>query len=116
MVRIKRGNVARKRRQKILKAAKGFYACTTFRAANERVMKSWKASYRGRKLRKRDFRRLWITRLNAILPYKYSKFVHQLKQNQIALNRKMLYQLSCLDQKGFEQLYGLSLTRNHLIC
>nr|YP_009968266.1 50S ribosomal protein L20 [Cyanidiococcus yangmingshanensis]QMX77367.1 50S ribosomal protein L20 [Cyanidiococcus yangmingshanensis]UNJ15982.1 ribosomal protein L20 [Cyanidioschyzonaceae sp. 3]WDB00325.1 ribosomal protein L20 [Cyanidiococcus yangmingshanensis] len=104
MVRVKRGNVARTRRKKILKAAKGFYACSTFRVANERVMKSWKASYMGRKLRKRDFRRLWITRLNSALPTKYSRFIHQLKQHDIALNRKMLYQLSILDQKGFEQL------------
>nr|UNJ15379.1 ribosomal protein L20 [Cyanidioschyzonaceae sp. 1] len=104
MVRVKRGNVARVRRQKILKAAKGFYACTTFRVANERVMKSWKASYIGRKLRQRDFRRLWISHLNSALPTKYSRFIHQLKQNQIALNRKMLYQLSRFDQKGFEQL------------
>lgn len=109
MVRVKRGNVARKRRKKILKLAKGFRGTHSrlFRIANQQVMKSLSYSYMGRKQKKRKFRQLWITRINSaarINEIKYSSLIHNLKQSKIVLNRKMLAQLSILDPKAFTQL------------
>jgi len=109
MVRIKRGNVARKRRKKILKLAKGFRGSHSklFRTANQQVMKALVYSYRGRKQKKRIFRRLWIVRINAAVrnyDLTYSLFISKLKKQKIALNRKMLAQLAILDEKTFEQL------------
>jgi large subunit ribosomal protein L20 len=103
MVRIKRGNVARKRRKKVLNLAKNFKGTHSrlFRVANQQVMKALRYSYSGRKQKKRQFRRLWITRINAAtrttqgLPY--SHFMHKIKSSKIALNRKMLSQISILD-------------------
>lgn len=110
MVRIKRGNVARKRRKKILNLAKGFKGSHSrlFRVANQQVMKALKYSYIGRKQKKRQFRKLWIIRLNAIcrqtFNIPYSHFIHQLKLVNIQLNRKMLTHLAVLDPLSFKQL------------
>nr|YP_009730779.1 50S ribosomal protein L20 [Cladosiphon okamuranus]QAY81016.1 50S ribosomal protein L20 [Cladosiphon okamuranus] len=109
MVRVKRGNVARKRRNKILKLAKGF--CGThsslFRIANQQVIKSLVYAYHGRKKKKRVFRQLWITRINAAVKnynLKYNQFIYNLKKSKILLNRKMLSQLAILDPPAFSAL------------
>lgn len=109
MVRVKRGNVARKRRKKILKLAKGFQGTHSriFRVANQQVMKSLTYSYIGRKQNKRKFRQLWITRINTAARgnnTKYSSFINDLKLSKVFLNRKMLAQLSIIDPKAFTQL------------
>ncbi|MDJ0616991.1 MAG: 50S ribosomal protein L20 [Calothrix sp. MO_192.B10] len=113
MARVKRGNVARKRRKKILKLAKGFRGShsTLFRTANQQVMKALRNSYRDRKKRKRDFRRLWITRINAAVRQhgmSYSKFMGNLKKADIQLNRKMLAQIAVLDPDGFSKIAELA--------
>lgn len=109
MVRVKRGNVARKRRNKILKMAKGFRGShsSLFRTAKQQVMKALRYSYAGRKQKKRDYRRLWITRINAGLAaydISYSQFMHLLKKSRIGLNRKILSQLIIADYLAFEKL------------
>lgn len=106
MTRVKRGNVARKRRKKILKLAKGFRGShsTLFRTANQQVMKALRSAYRDRKKRKRDFRRLWITRINAAArqhEMSYSQLIGNLKKANIQLNRKMLAQMAVLDPDSF---------------
>jgi large subunit ribosomal protein L20 len=109
MVRIKRGNVAKKRRKKIFLVAKGFRGVHSkiFRIANEQVMKSLRYGYIGRKRKKRDFRRLWITRINAasrINGTKYSTLISKLKASEISLNRKMLAQMAVNDITSFNHL------------
>lgn len=109
MSRVKRGNVARKRRKKILKLAKGFRGSHSklFRTANQQVMKALRNAYRDRRKRKRDFRRLWITRINAAARMNglsYSKLTHQLKKADIGLNRKMLAQLAMVDPDAFAKV------------
>ncbi|MFM7221108.1 MAG: 50S ribosomal protein L20 [Nodosilinea sp.] len=109
MARVKRGNVARKRRNKILKLAKGFRGSHSklFRTANQQVMKALRYAYRDRRNRKRDFRRLWITRINAaarIHGVSYSQLMGQLKKANIDLNRKMLAQMALLDAEGFARV------------
>jgi large subunit ribosomal protein L20 len=109
MARVKRGNVARKRRKKVLKLAKGFRGSHSklFRTANQQVMKALRYAYRDRRNRKRDFRRLWITRINAAARMhgiSYSKLIGQLKQADIELNRKMLAQMAVLDPDGFSKV------------
>ena len=109
MVRVKRGNVARKHRNKILKLAKGFKGTHSrlFRTANGQVMKSLVYAYVGRKRRKRDFKRLWICRLNAsarTYGLSYSKLRNSLKNSSIELNLKMLAQIALLDKKTFSAL------------
>ncbi len=109
MARVKRGNVARKRRKKILKLAKGFRGShsTLFRTANQQVMKALRHAYRDRKKRKRDFRRLWIARINAAVRehgMSYSKFMGNLKKSNIEINRKMLSQMAILDPDGFSKI------------
>jgi large subunit ribosomal protein L20 len=106
MVRVKRGNVARKRRKKILKMASGFRGAHSrlFRVANQQVMKSLRYSYVGRKRRKRDFRKLWITRINAAAKLNglnYSTLISKLKKSNIGLNRKILSQLAIIDPTAF---------------
>ncbi|MEC4814564.1 MAG: 50S ribosomal protein L20 [Scytonema sp. PMC 1069.18] len=113
MTRVKRGNVARKRRKKILKLAKGFRGShsTLFRTANQRVMKALRNSYRDRKKRKRDFRRLWITRINAAARQhglSYSQLIGNLKKANVNLNRKMLAQLAVLDPASFSKVAELA--------
>ena len=109
MVRVKRGNVARKRRKKILKLAKGFQGSHSrlFRVANQQVMKSLSYSYMGRKQHKRKMRQLWISRINAAArsnQTKYSLFMHKLKTAKVLLNRKMLAHLAIMDPRGFTSL------------
>ncbi len=113
MARVKRGNVARKRRNKILRLAKGFRGGngTLFRTANQRVMKALCNAYRDRRRRKRDFRRLWIARINAAARLNgssYSKFMGQLKKADIRINRKMLAQLAVSDPKTFTNIAASS--------
>ena len=109
MPRVKRGNVARKRRKKILKLAKGFRGSHSklFRTANQQVMKALRYAYRDRRNRKRDFRRLWITRINAaarLNGVSYSKLIGQMKVAEIDINRKMLAQMAVLDPDGFAKV------------
>ena len=106
MVRVKRGNVARNRRKKILRFAKGFTGAHSrlFRTANQQVMKALVYSYVGRKRRKQDFKKLWICRINAAAREQgltYSKLCHSLKNSSVKLNSKMLSQLSLLDKSTF---------------
>jgi large subunit ribosomal protein L20 len=113
MTRVKRGNVARKRRKKILKLAKGFRGShsTLFRTANQQVMKALRNAYRDRKKRKRDFRRLWITRINAAARQNgvsYSQLAGLMKKANIQLNRKMLAQLAVLDPTSFTKVVELA--------
>ncbi|MEM9568039.1 MAG: 50S ribosomal protein L20 [Cyanobacteria bacterium P01_E01_bin.34] len=109
MSRVKRGNVARKRRKKILKLAKGYVGSHSklFRTANQQVMKALRYSYRDRRRRKRDFRRLWIARINAASRQRglsYSKLTYSLKQANIGLNRKMLAQMAISDPSAFTKV------------
>ena len=109
MVRVKRGNVARKRRNKILTIASGYRGAHSvlFRVANQQVMKALKYSYVNRKQKKRVFRRVWITRINAasrIEGVTYSSFIHKLNAVKIGLNRKMLSQIAVLDNSTFSKI------------
>ena len=106
MARVKGGTVARRRRKKILKLAKGYFGSKhrLYKTANEQVMKSLQYAYRDRRQRKRDFRKLWITRINAAARMNglsYSKFMHGLKLAEIDINRKMLADIAISDQKAF---------------
>ena len=109
MARVKRGNVARKRRKKILKLAKGYRGSHSklFRIANQQVMKALRNAYRDRRLRKRDFRRLWIARINAaarINGLSYSQLIGKLKKADIQINRKMLAYLAMSDPATFTKV------------
>nr|UYC31260.1 ribosomal protein L20 [Odontella aurita var. minima] len=113
MARVKRGNIARKRRKKILQLAKGYKGAHSrlFRIANQQVMKALRYSYVGRKQKKRVFRKLWITRINAasrLNGLSYSRLIHNFKKSNIGLNRKMLAQIAVLDIPTFNQLVTLS--------
>ena len=106
MARIKGAMMTRKRRKKVLKLAKGYYGSKSkhFKMAKEAVMKSGNYAYIGRRQRKRDFRRLWITRISAACRMNgmsYSAFMNGLKKANIELNRKMLAELAVSDQAGF---------------
>ena len=112
-MRIRRGFKARKRRKKILKLAKGFHngRSKLYRTAADAVDKSLMYSYRDRRTRKRDFRRLWITRINAAsrlnnLPY--SKFIRGLKLAGVELDRKVLAELAISDPAGFAKIANLA--------
>ncbi|MDR9404137.1 MAG: 50S ribosomal protein L20 [Halothece sp. Uz-M2-17] len=109
MSRVKKGNVSQKRHKKILKLAKGFRGghSKLFRTANQQVMKALRHSYRDRRRRKRDFRRLWIARINAEARQNgmsYSQLTGQLKKADIQLNRKMLANLAILDPEAFAKV------------
>ena len=109
MTRVKRSNVARKRRKKTLKITKGFRGSlsTLFRSANTQKMKSLKYSYKDRNVKKRKFRSIWITRINAaakLQNLKYSEFIYKLKKLNIFLNRKILSQLLIRDYSAIFQL------------
>ena len=113
MFRVKRGNVARKRRKKILQLAKGYRGAHSrlFRVANQQVMKALRYSYVGRKQKKRMFRRIWITRINAasrVNGLTYSRLIHNFKKSNIELNRKMLAQIAVLDTPTFNELVNIS--------
>ena len=109
MVRVKRGNVARKRRKKILSLASGYKGAHSvlFRIANQQVMKALRYSYIGRKQKKRIFRRIWISRINAasrLNGISYNQLIHKFKNLNIDLNRKMLSQIAILDASTFKSL------------
>src|ERR1700744_1738665 len=106
MPRAKRGFKARRRRNRVLKAAKGYHSARSrlFPNAKEVVMKAWVYAYAQRKLRKRDFRRLWIARINAAARLNgttYSRLMHGLKKAGIALDRKILADLAVADAPAF---------------
>ncbi|MCS7064684.1 MAG: 50S ribosomal protein L20 [Fimbriimonadales bacterium] len=108
-MRVKGGTVTRRRHKKILRLAKGYYSAKRklFRKAHEQVMKSLLYAYRDRRQRKRDFRRLWITRLNAACRahgVRYHEFIHALSERGIALNRKMLAEMAIRDPDAFALL------------
>jgi large subunit ribosomal protein L20 len=113
MARVKRGNVLQKRHKKILKFAKGFRGSksTLFIAANQAVIQSWRNAYRDRRKRKRDFRSLWITRINAACRMhgiSYSRFMNGLTQAQIPLNRKSLSEMAIHDPAAFTGLVKIA--------
>jgi len=108
-MRIKRAVNGVKKRRKILKLAKGYFGAKSklYRPARQAVMKSQQYAYVGRKLKKRDFRSLWIARINAACRMNglsYSKFMHGLKVANIDLNRKMLSEIAISDPKAFSEL------------
>ena len=112
-MRVKRGFKARRRRKKVLKLAKGFRGGRSklFRTAADAVDKALMYAYRDRRARKRDFRRLWIARINAAARMNnltYSKFIHALKMANIELDRKVLAELAVSDPTGFTQLTKLA--------
>ena len=109
MARVKRGVVARKRHKKILKLAKGYYGARSrvFRVAKQAVTKAGQYAYRDRRQRKRQFRTLWIARINAAsreLGMKYSTFMNGLKKAQIEVDRKVLADLAVFDKPAFAAL------------
>ena len=109
MARVKGAMMTRKRRNKILKMAKGYWGSKSkhFRVANQAVMKSLSYAYTGRRLKKRDFRSLWITRISAAFkPYgmNYSRFMNGLKKSGIEMNRKSLSELAIADAAAFGAL------------
>lgn len=113
MVRIKRGNVARKRRKKILSIASGYRGAHSvlFRVANQQVMKALRYSYVGRKQKKRIFRKIWISRINAASRLNgttYNQLINKFKQSNIDLNRKMLSQIAVLDTSTFKSLIEMN--------
>ncbi|MEE8551803.1 MAG: 50S ribosomal protein L20 [Desulfobacterales bacterium] len=112
-MRVKRGFKARKRRKKVLKLAKGYRGGRSklFRTATDAVDKALMYAYRDRRVRKRDFRRLWIARINAATRMNnlsYSKFIHGLKLAGVELDRKVLAELAISDPSGFSQIVGLA--------
>jgi large subunit ribosomal protein L20 len=113
MPRVKRGNVLQKRHKKILKYAKGFRGSKSrlFIAANQALMQAWKNAYRDRRKKKRDFRSLWITRINAacrVNGMSYSCFIHGLAAANLHLNRKVLAELAVHDAEAFAKLAKLA--------
>lgn len=113
MPRVKGGYVTRQRRKRVLKLAKGYFGSkhTLYKTAHEQVMRSLAYSYRDRKVRKRDFRKLWIQRINAACQLngmKYSRFINGLNRAGIEVNRKMLAEMAVNDAKGFAQLVELA--------
>ena len=109
MTRVKRGNVARKRRNKILELNRGYRGShsTLFRTAQQRTLKALTTAYTDRRKKKRTYRRLWIRRINAAVRTKgttYSKFIHTIKKDKMMLNRKVLSQLVILDPTSFSTL------------
>ncbi|MBQ6959446.1 MAG: 50S ribosomal protein L20 [Clostridia bacterium] len=113
MARIKRAVNAHKKRRKVLKLAKGYWGAKSkqYRTASEQVRRSLRYAYEGRKMRKRDFRRLWIVRINAaarLSGMSYSTFINGLKKKNIEVNRKMLADLAVNDAAAFAQLVEMA--------
>lgn len=109
MARIKKAVNAKKKHKKMLQLAKGYRGARSklFKTANQTVIKALSHAYKGRKLKKRDFRKLWITRINAATRMNgmsYSRFMNGLKQAGIEMNRKMLSEMAIHDKEGFTQL------------
>ncbi|WP_409344606.1 50S ribosomal protein L20 [Paenibacillus sp. MBLB4367] len=116
MARVKGGFVTRRRHKKILKLAKGYFGSKhrLFKTANQQVLKSLMYAYRDRRTKKRDFRKLWIARINAaarINGLSYSKFMHGLKLSGIDVNRKILADLAVTDAKAFADLATAAKTK-----
>ena len=117
MARVKGAMMTRKRRNKVLKLAKGYWGSKSkhFRVANQAVMKSGVYAYTGRKLKKRDFRQLWITRISAAVKAQgmnYSTFMHGLKAAGVEINRKMLAELAVNNAAAFTQLTEMAKKAN----
>lgn len=113
MTRVKGGTISRARHKKVMKQAKGYFGSKhrLYRSANEQVMHSGKYAYRDRKQKKRDFRKLWITRINAGCrqnDISYSKFINGLNKAGIAINRKMLSELAIDNPQAFTELVNVS--------
>lgn len=113
MPRVKRGFKARRRRNKVLKLAKGFRGARSklFRSATEAVDRALNYAYRDRKVKKRDFRSLWITRINAasrLNGLSYSKLIHGLKKASVEIDRKVLADLAVSDPSGFAEIATLA--------
>ena len=113
MARVKNAMNARKKHKKVLKLAKGYYGASSknFRPANQAVIRALAFSYTGRKLKKRDFRKLWITRINAAARQNglsYSRFINGLKMADIQVDRKILADMAVNDEAGFAQLVGIA--------
>ncbi|EGQ3774913.1 50S ribosomal protein L20 [Staphylococcus pseudintermedius] len=109
MPRVKGGTVTRVRRKKTIKLAKGYFGAksTLYKVAKQQVMKSGQYAFRDRRQRKRDFRKLWITRINAAArqhDMSYSRLMNGLKQAGIDVNRKMLSEIAISDEKAFAEL------------
>lgn len=116
-MRVKRGNVLQKHHKKIIKYAKGFRGSKSrlFIAANQALMQAWKNAYRDRRKRKRDFRSLWIVRINAACRMQgltYGRFINGLQKADINLNRKMLAELAVHDRDAFNKL--IEMAKEHL--
>ena len=112
MSRVKRGVVTHRRHKKLLKLTKGFWGQrkNIYKRAHETLMRAWAFAFKGRKLKKRDMRSLFITRVKAAVNgygLSYSVFIHKLKKANIVLNRKMLSQLAILEPNAFEQIVSL---------
>jgi large subunit ribosomal protein L20 len=113
MARVKKAVNARKKHKKILKLARGYFGAKSkqFRAANEAVMRSLRFAYIGRKLRKRDFRSLWITRINAEARnngISYSRLINSLKKAGVTVNRKILADMAVHDKPGFAGMVSVA--------
>ena len=109
MARVKSGIITRKKHKKVLKRAKGYFGAKSirFRMAKQAVMKSGQYDYVGRKLKKRDFRRLWIARINAAARangINYSTLINGMKKANININRKMLAEMAVNDPKAFSEV------------
>ena len=109
MARVKTGMISRKKHKKVLKRAKGYFGAKSvrFRMAKQAVMKSGQYAYVGRKLKKRDFRRLWIARINAAARengINYSTLINGMKKANININRKMLAEMAVNDPKAFSEI------------
>jgi large subunit ribosomal protein L20 len=113
MARVKRGTTTHARHKKVLDASKGFYGrtSTTYRAALERLEKSLQYAYRDRRNKKRTFRRLWITRINAAARLEgmsYSELIHGLGKAEVEVNRKMLAEIAVSDPEGFRRFVEIA--------
>ncbi|MFR6312550.1 50S ribosomal protein L20 [Anaerofustis stercorihominis] len=109
MARVKRSLNSKKKHKKVLKLAKGYYGAKSklYRPANEAVMRALRSSYAGRKQKKRDFRKLWITRINAAArmnDMSYSRFINGLKNANVEIDRKMLADIAMNDEAAFAKL------------
>ena len=113
MARVRRGYKARRRRNRILKAARGYRGGRSklFRTAVEAVHRAWAYAYRDRRQKKRQFRRLWVARINAAARengLSYSQFIHNLKQAEVELDRKVLADIALHDPQGFARIVELT--------
>ena len=116
MARVKTAKITRKKHKKVLKMAKGYYGAKSirFRMANQAVMKSLQYAYVGRRLKKRDFRKLWITRINAAARangVNYSTLINGMKKANINVNRKMLAEMAVNDPKEFSEIVAAAVAK-----